>query len=48
MEELSIFSLCLATFQHYRSFWESDAVPNTLPSKPRANDGVKTLRLIEV
>lgn len=47
MEEPGVFSLCLTTFQHHRSFWESDEAPALLPSHTQANDGVKTLQLIE-
>lgn len=47
MEASGVFSLRLATFQHHRSFWESGVVPALLPSHIQANDGVKTLRLIE-
>lgn len=44
MEESGVFSLCLATFQHHRPFWESDVVPAALPAHAQANDGIKTLQ----
>lgn len=46
--EPGVFSLRLDTLQHHRPFRESNVVPVTFPSHIQANDGVKTLQVIEV